>query len=49
MIEEEIQKKFEASFKESQDRQDKKLDAIFHSTEKTRKYFLWTLIIRPVA
>lgn len=25
--------------------QDKKLDAIFQSSEKMRKYFLWTLII----
>lgn len=25
--------------------QDAKLDAIYTSTEKTRKYFLWTLII----
>jgi type IV secretory pathway component VirB8 len=25
--------------------QDKKLDAIYRSAEKTRKYFLWTLII----
>ena len=25
--------------------QDKKLDAIFRSSEKMRKYFLWTLII----
>lgn len=25
--------------------QDKKLDAIYKSVEKTRKYFLWTLII----
>lgn len=24
---------------------DKKLDAIFRSAEKTRRYFLWTLII----
>lgn len=28
--------------------QDKKLDAIFKSAEKTRKYFLWTLIISVV-
>ena len=39
-MEEELLKKFEA--------QDKKLDAIFRSTEKTRKYFLWTLIITLV-
>lgn len=25
--------------------QEKKLDAIYKSTEKTRRYFLWTLII----
>ena len=25
--------------------QDEKLDAIYKSVEKTRKYFLWTLII----
>jgi len=25
--------------------QDRKLDAIFESSEKMRKYFLWTLII----
>lgn len=28
--------------------QDKKLDAIYKSAEKTRKYFLWTLIITIV-
>jgi len=27
------------------DEQDKKLDAIFQSGEKMRKYFFWTLII----
>ncbi len=27
------------------DEQDKKLDAIFQSSEKMRKYFLWTIII----
>ena len=37
----EISKKFEE--------QDKKLDAIFRSAEKTRKYFLWTLIISLLA
>lgn len=36
-MEEEILKKFEA--------QDKKLDDIYRSIEKMRKYFLWTLII----
>jgi len=25
--------------------QDRKLEAIFESVEKTRKYFLWTLIV----
>ena len=39
-MEEEILKKFEEA--------DKKLDAIFRSAEKTRKYFLWTLIITLV-
>ena len=39
-MEEEIQKKLEA--------QDAKLDAIYSSVEKTRKYFLWTLIITAV-
>lgn len=28
--------------------QDKKIDAIFASVEKTRKYFLWTLILSLV-
>jgi len=28
--------------------QDKKLDAIFRSTEKTRKYFLWIIIVSLV-
>ncbi|MDO8265133.1 MAG: hypothetical protein Q7T34_02055 [Candidatus Parcubacteria bacterium] len=36
-MEEEILKKIEA--------QDKKLEDIYDSVEKTRKYFLWTLII----
>ena len=27
------------------DAQDKRLDDIYHSIEKMRKYFLWTLII----
>jgi len=36
-MEQDILKKFEA--------QDKKLDEIYRSVEKTRKYFLWTLII----
>ena len=29
--------------------QEKKLEAIYRSVEKTRKYFLWTLIITAVA
>jgi len=36
-MEEEILKKIEA--------QDKKLEEIYNSIEKMRKYFLWTLII----
>jgi len=36
-MEQEILNKFE--------QQDKKLDAIYVSVEKTRKYFLWTMII----
>lgn len=28
--------------------QDKKLDAIYKSVERTRKYFLWTLIVTIV-
>lgn len=39
-MEEEILKKIEA--------QDKKLENIYNSVEKTRKYFLWTLIITIV-
>jgi hypothetical protein len=39
-MEEEILKKIEA--------QDKKLEEIYISVEKTRKYFLWTLIITAV-
>jgi len=40
-MDEEILKKIEA--------QDKKLDDIFRSVEKTRKYFLWTFIATVVA
>ncbi|MDD5145699.1 MAG: hypothetical protein PHF44_02565 [Candidatus Pacebacteria bacterium] len=40
-MEEEILKKIEA--------QDKKLEEIYRSIEKTRKYFLWSLIITVVA
>ena len=36
-MEEEILKKFEA--------QDKKLEEIYSSIEKMRKYFIWTLIV----
>ncbi len=39
-MEEEILKKIE--------KQDKKLEEIYRSVEKTRKYFLWTLIITLV-
>jgi len=39
-MEEEILKKIEA--------QDKKLEDIYNSVEKMRKYFLWTLIITIV-
>jgi len=39
-MEEEILKKIEA--------QDKKLEEIYSSVEKIRKYFLWTLIITVV-
>ena len=43
-MEEETLKKIQESFGASQDRQDEKLDNIWRSVEKTRKYFLWTLI-----
>ncbi len=36
-MEEDILKKFEA--------QEKKMDEIYRSVEKMRKYFLWTLIV----
>ncbi len=39
-MEEEILKKIEA--------QDKKLEEIYNSIEKMRKYFLWTLIVTVV-
>lgn len=35
----------EQEIKEKLSLQDQKLDAIYKSVEKTRKYFLWTLII----
>jgi len=47
-MDEELLKKFTESFNAAQDRQDEKLDNIFRSVEKTRKYFLWTLIITVV-
>ena len=47
-MEEDILKKFEESFNAAQDRQDKKLDAIFRSVEMARKMFLWTIIITVV-
>ena len=28
--------------------QDKKIDAIYQSVEKTRKYFMWTLIVTAI-
>jgi len=31
------------------DEQEKKIDAIYASVEKTRKYFLWTLVATLVA
>lgn len=40
MTEEEILKKLQEH--------EVKLDAIFRSTEKTRKYFMWTLIISVI-
>lgn len=40
-MEPELVKKFEEV--------DKKLEAIYASAEKTRKYFLWTLVITLVA
>lgn len=39
-MEQEILKKIEE--------QEKKIDAIYTSVEKTRKYFLWTLIVSVV-
>ena len=39
----------EEDLKARLDAQDKKLDAIYVSVEKTRKYFLWTLIASLVA
>lgn len=39
-MEEDILKKIEE--------QDKKLQAIYYSVEKTRKYFLWTMIVSVV-
>lgn len=39
----------EEELKTRLDTQEKKLDAIYVSVEKTRKYFLWTLIATIVA
>jgi len=39
-MENDVSQKFEA--------QEKKLDEIYKSVEKTRKYFLWTLIVTVV-
>jgi len=35
----------EPELQQKLEEQDKKLDAIFKSAEKTRRYFLWVLII----
>jgi len=39
----------EEDIKSRLDAQDKKLDAIYVSVEKTRKYFLWTLVATIIA
>ncbi|NTW30612.1 MAG: hypothetical protein HGB34_03890 [Candidatus Moranbacteria bacterium] len=39
----------EEELKARLDAQEKKIDAIYVSVEKTRKYFLWTLIATVVA
>jgi hypothetical protein len=39
----------EEELKTRLDAQEKKIDAIYVSVEKTRKYFLWTLIATLVA
>lgn len=39
----------EEELKSRLDAQEKKMDAIYKSVEKTRKYFLWTLIATLVA
>ncbi|NTW89386.1 MAG: hypothetical protein HGB37_00520 [Candidatus Moranbacteria bacterium] len=39
----------EEELKTRLDTQEKKIDAIYKSVEKTRKYFLWTLIATVVA
>lgn len=39
----------EEELKTRLDAQEKKIDAIYASVEKTRKYFLWTLIATVVA
>lgn len=38
----------DADLQKRLDDQDKKLEAIFRSTEKTRRLFLWTLVIAIV-
>ena len=38
----------EQELKDRLDAQDKKLDDIYRSAEKMRKYFLWTLIVTVV-
>jgi len=38
----------EEDIKSVLDEQTKKIDAIYRSVEKTRKYFLWTMIITAV-
>lgn len=47
-MDEELKKKLEERFDAlalAQHEQDKKLDAVFQSVEKMRKYFKWTLIV----
>jgi len=44
-----IKNDMEEDLKTRLDAQEKKIDAIYVSVEKTRKYFLWTLIATVVA
>ena len=44
-----IKNEMEEDLKTRLDAQEKKIDAIYVSVEKTRKYFLWTLIATVVA